>query len=259
MQTKLDRKRQRTSFSKISKKAKINEEPKPLQECFNEKELYCVICMDFPESDIYQCTNSHLLCGPCHKRILESDSCVCPTCRIKLSRDNPCRSRLAELILSKMVMTCPNLQCGQKIQHGELNKHVKELCRYRMIPCKYYPIGCEWIGLSKNCKKHQKTCSSLQWDINSILKRVLERSKFQEKAELKRKIVMEDQQRLMALLNSRCRDIEIRDIVIKKDDNINSLCSQSFFIFGLSWELILENKNRSKTSNNGQSSSSNSL
>jgi hypothetical protein len=43
--------------------------------------IHCTICLDLPDGAIYQCTNGHILCEGCHRRVLDTDESRCPTCR----------------------------------------------------------------------------------------------------------------------------------------------------------------------------------
>jgi hypothetical protein len=45
--------------------------------------LTCGVCFCVPETEIYQCSNGHLLCDEDHARIIKGDVATCPTCRYR--------------------------------------------------------------------------------------------------------------------------------------------------------------------------------
>ncbi|MES1920338.1 Cysteine and histidine-rich protein 1 [Bonamia ostreae] len=206
-----------------NKRVKIFKEkksPLSLQESLKKDELYCNVCRDFPKSkEIFQCKNSHLLCSFCHSRILEKDPSTCPVCRIKLSRENPCRSRLAESIISKMVVHCPNTLCAEKLYNEDLRRHERELCPFRNARCKFFSIGCEWRGIAKKKRKHEKSCAIRSLSADNILKFCRERSAIREAAERKRIAVLEKERRLVAALSQRSRCVVVRELKMYSSGN----------------------------------------
>ena len=43
--------------------------------------LTCGVCFCIPETEIFQCSNGHLLCAEDHERVIKGDTATCPTCR----------------------------------------------------------------------------------------------------------------------------------------------------------------------------------
>lgn len=59
------------------------------------EELLCPVCLELPETEMYQCKNGHGLCGTCIVSIQN-----CPQCRISLKVDGGLiRNRIAESLV----------------------------------------------------------------------------------------------------------------------------------------------------------------
>ena len=84
----------------------------------------CIICLDIPKTDpVFQCTNGHVLCGYCHRRVLD-----CPICKIELGT---IRALAIEKVLAKYPRDCKNdhFGCNVKLLKEEMKahkSHVKE-------------------------------------------------------------------------------------------------------------------------------------
>ena len=91
--------------------------------------IECVICLDIPKSDpVYQCTNGHILCSICHKRVID-----CPICKIELGS---IRSLAIEKVLAKYPRCCKFecYGCDVKLNKDELQTH-ETVCKYRAAGC----------------------------------------------------------------------------------------------------------------------------
>eukprot|EP01083_Nonionella_stella_P033614 92002_1 len=186
-------------------------------DCVKENELHCVICMDFPaDGCVFQCINSHLLCETCHNRIMETNHCSCPTCRVKLSRDRPSRNRLAESLLAKLLVKCSNVNCDQQVQHAYLKIHEMTKCPYRFVDCKYHAIGCDWRGYERVRSKHEAVCSTVSMSPQEILKCVQLRKARTERATRDQDEARRRVNRLVGMMSRRARNIVIRDVTLEK-------------------------------------------
>ena len=58
--------------------------------------LCCTICLSFPEKEVLQCYNGHILCHACFDRVSREEQPKCPTCRESLDLMRPIRNVLAE-------------------------------------------------------------------------------------------------------------------------------------------------------------------
>jgi hypothetical protein len=64
------------------------------------RELECIICLEVPRKDteVFSCSEHHLICLECSKRNLES----CPLCRQGFRGTPLARNRLAEKMISQL-------------------------------------------------------------------------------------------------------------------------------------------------------------
>lgn len=206
---------------------------------FNQEDLKCVVCMDFPSGHIYQCQNGHLLCTDCHHRVVESPKCVCPSCRVKLSRDSPSRNIFAETVLSTVVVPCTNPGCSEKLPFGKLQEHTDRLCGFRPAVCKFKPIGCDWSGIFSKCADHESSCEIRKMSAKKILKLVTEREQKRKSTGGNKDMLKDGKEQITKLLSSRARDIVIRDVLLEKDDLCDEICSKTFMALGFAWEVVL--------------------
>ena len=89
----------------------------------------CIICLDIPKTDpVFQCTNGHVLCGNCHRRVLD-----CPICKIELGT---IRALAIEKVLAKYPRDCKNdhFGCNVKLLKEEMKAH-ESVCEYRTTGC----------------------------------------------------------------------------------------------------------------------------
>eukprot|EP00466_Bigelowiella_natans_P015118 jgi/Bigna1/126423/aug1.2_g1131 len=192
---------------------------------FDKKDLHCTVCLDFPEKEIFQCENGHLMCGTCHNRVIQGSNPFCPNCRVRLSRERLYRNRFAEAVLSSLMVPCKNKGCKEIVQYGNLKSHHLR-CGFRKLRCKYHPLGCSWEGIFNNLKAHQKNCPLKKARARDILKNVISRSKQEESKHVMEHSKLLAQKSVCELLSSHCGNICIRDVVIEKDD----ICDGDHFI-----------------------------
>jgi hypothetical protein len=166
---------------------------------------------------------------------------VCPSCRVKLSRDHPSRNRFAENILATVEVECANEGCAMKVPFGKLKEHEENLCGFRKASCKFTRLGCEWTGIHANLAEHEKSCPIRGKNAKSILKLLQERDqkkKIEETASIAASID-EGSVKVCKLLSSRAREIVIKDVVLERDEVCDEVCSKTFMALGFAWEVIL--------------------
>lgn len=213
--------------------------PAPVK-LIKDEELHCIVCFDFPVGgEIYQCKHGHLLCKACHQSVIEGEKPLCPNCRVRLSRENPSRNRIAELVLSGIMIDCSNTGCKTQHKFSEVAKHEKELCEYRPAQCKWEPLGCEWKGVHKDAESHAASCPIRSKSPKKLLKLVLKRNERKELEQRELQDVYTRQAQVCQLLSGRCRDVVVRDVHIEPDPLRNEKCSKTFTAFGLPWEAVL--------------------
>jgi len=213
---------------------------------FADDDLKCIVCLDFSEGHIFQCSNGHILCVDCNARIIEGNKAECPVCKVRLNRRYPTRNRLAEKYLAAMMVECTNEACKVKTQYGNLKHHLKEECAMRHCLCKYSTLGCDWKGLYKDRKSHRKdcairNCSVNRKDLKMLNKNVKKLDKGRRRTEEGRKMNSSAELKVVNLLSSRFRSIEIRDIVISKNELYERMSSATFTAVSFNkWEAFLE-------------------
>jgi hypothetical protein len=87
-----------------------------------ENLLECPVCLTVPRggTPIYECSNSHIICGDCAEKITEQK---CPTCRVIFLLDK--RNRIAEKLILKFDFEVPCIHTGQGCNHREKNSRIK--------------------------------------------------------------------------------------------------------------------------------------
>eukprot|EP00475_Leptophrys_vorax_P000680 TRINITY_DN10384_c0_g2_i1.p1 TRINITY_DN10384_c0_g2~~TRINITY_DN10384_c0_g2_i1.p1 ORF type:complete len:490 (-),score=129.06 TRINITY_DN10384_c0_g2_i1:1155-2624(-) len=218
----------------------------PAVPMFNRDDLLCAVCMEYPESQIFQCANGHLLCNACHQRIVDSEKSVCPSCRVKMSADQPNRNLFAESVLANVQVTCSNAGCSDKLLFGKLKEHVEKLCEYRPALCKYSILACNWRGIHRDLAEHEENCEIRNMKGKKLVKLMKENDSKKKGESLKQMSAQEAQTKVVQLLSSRARDIVIRDVMLEKDDLCDVICSKTFMALGYAWEVILNRDRASK-------------
>lgn len=216
--------------------------PPPPVKLIKDEELHCTICQEFPaDGEIYQCKLGHLLCKGCHQSLIESEKPFCPVCRVRMSRENPSRNRIAEMVLSGIMVDCRNKDIGCKTQHkfSEVAKHEKEECEFRPAQCKWEPLGCEWKGFHKDAEEHVTSCPIRTKSPKKLLKLVAKRAERKEQEQRTLQDLYTRQGQVCQLLSGRCCDMVLRDVHIEPDPLRNDKCSKTFTAFGIPWECVL--------------------
>eukprot|EP00933_Yihiella_yeosuensis_P045526 TRINITY_DN40921_c0_g1_i1.p1 TRINITY_DN40921_c0_g1~~TRINITY_DN40921_c0_g1_i1.p1 ORF type:complete len:285 (-),score=24.82 TRINITY_DN40921_c0_g1_i1:527-1381(-) len=97
-------------------------------------EYQCPICFEMMLGEIYQCSESHLICKTCVDKIRNPK--LCPTCRVPYGTGSPMRCRIAEQLVAKMTLACQH-GCGHKAKSAEMQTHMTS-CLKRPVRC---PLG----------------------------------------------------------------------------------------------------------------------
>jgi hypothetical protein len=215
---------------------------------FNKDDLKCVVCLEFPDGQIFQCGNGHLLCTDCHGRIIDTEKPVCPSCRLRMSRDHPSRNLFAESVLANVYVICSNEGCNQKLAFGKLKEHTEKICKFRPASCVYSILGCSWKGIHADLEEHENNCELKNMKGKKIVNLLKEReNESKKKVETQRiAINQESQTKVVDLLSSRARDIVIRDVVLEKDELCDVICSKTFMALGYAWEVVLHRDRATK-------------
>ena len=91
------------------------------------EELECPVCYKIPTTTpIYQCDQGHIHCKTCHPKLQ-----FCPICRIPLTET---RALLAEKLLARLTMKCPNNNCNEMLIGEKMVEHEK-ICQFRSVKC----------------------------------------------------------------------------------------------------------------------------
>lgn len=111
--------------------------------------LCCAVCMDLPRSQVFQCSNGHLMCSPCFTHCLadarlKDETASCPSCRCVIARDTCSRNLAVEKAVSELPGTCRF--CERELPRSQLDHHEMESCEERIIGCSYSCLGCPWKG-----------------------------------------------------------------------------------------------------------------
>lgn len=205
-------------------------------------EYECIVCFELPPAEIFQCSSGHLLCITCWRKITDSQNSVCPSCKVKIHRDYPHRSRAAEVTVARIPVQCNNSGCNQHIPFKQLNIHENELCDYRLIKCKYYDLGCDWYDNTLKYEQHIKNCNIRNMSSDELLTHVHSRQQEYENKLQQLHKSYETTLSLCNMLRKRCRWMEIKDIWIENDEFYNNIkCSKIFKCLGYTWEACISN------------------
>ncbi|XP_067145038.1 probable E3 ubiquitin-protein ligase sinah [Centruroides vittatus] len=105
----------------------------------------CPICYTVMQSPVFQCSNGHLVCGECRKRIT-----TCHTGREVLGH-------ICCLVIEQMVQTlgipCSNLGC-RAILLSENRREHEWICPFRLIKCPFPEDHCFWEGKVDYLRSH---------------------------------------------------------------------------------------------------------
>jgi hypothetical protein len=125
--------------------------------------LECPVCLTVPRPShpVYECINSHIICGDCAKRI---PGRKCPTCRVIFSLNK--RNRIAEKIIDKLSLEVPCIHAERGCNHTEKKSMITEHeanCGSRLVKCLDGECG-EIINLDGLLDHAKQKHNSLQKD-----------------------------------------------------------------------------------------------
>jgi hypothetical protein len=100
-----------------------------------EEVLECPVCLSVPRTGtpVYECSNSHIICGSCAKGIPDRK---CPTCRVIFSVNKS--SRIVEKLIAKLDLTVPCFHNDRGCYHYERSSEIKDHeanCGSRPVQC----------------------------------------------------------------------------------------------------------------------------
>ena len=95
-----------------------------------QKILECPVCFSTPDQAHF-CSNGHLLCDSCHKKILGNK---CPTCRSEDWIGQNALMPLMTQILSFLPKQCPFQECKTQFESKDREEHLKD-CQHRLVYC----------------------------------------------------------------------------------------------------------------------------
>eukprot|EP00123_Amoebidium_parasiticum_P011268 comp20616_c0_seq1/m.26629 comp20616_c0_seq1/g.26629 ORF comp20616_c0_seq1/g.26629 comp20616_c0_seq1/m.26629 type:complete len:553 (-) comp20616_c0_seq1:509-2167(-) len=201
--------------------------------------LNCTICFTQPDTEIYQCSNGHLLCADCHTRVVCSDTVVCPTCRVRMSRTAPSRNFVAEKARDNLPARCPHTDCAQWLTVATIKEHSERLCPHRATKCMYWRLGCGWEGKALDQQAHEDSCTYAAKTGKEVLAEVTQREENEEKRVQTEMQSQASQAKVLDLLVGRCRNIEVRDVRLEKDEIVGDISSTPFRALGHTWTATL--------------------
>merc|ERR1712048_1331295 len=257
------RKKKKLDKSKKKKKHKSKPviPPKKLIDGVKIEHLECIVCKELPPNKIYQCVNSHLLCEGCYGRIKQGKQCLCPECRVRMSRREPSRNKLAENYLKAHLFPCENESagCKEQIQFVYLKEHCAKDCQFRQTKCKFSVLGCAWIGLAKDQRAHYKQCPIKETEPKKILKLVQELNEKNERLRKEKDEIVQKYVNVSKLIESRARNVICRDIRIRpwnENTKTTEILNSNFFnAFHHRWQLQLKVEKVPNPKLNGNNSS----
>lgn len=99
-----------------------------IKQAFNKEDLKCIVCLDYLNKQIFQCSNGpHYACGKCNIELK-----LCPVCR----HEGPLvRMITLEQELKKHLVKCEYNHVGCQEMIFGWDKGHKQSCKYRPIKC----------------------------------------------------------------------------------------------------------------------------
>ena len=96
----------------------------------------CPVCFEVPRGKILACSNAHIICEPCHEKLVAAEK-QCPQGNCKY--DQParrCRELEAIVENANFDLNCCNASTGcQKMVEKETMKMHELECIFRPVPC----------------------------------------------------------------------------------------------------------------------------
>lgn len=132
-----------------------------------KKLLTCSVCLE-PARQACQCSNGHLICLRCARRLEQvclsvqrgGIACVCPTCReslkVRANGRGLQRSLVAEQLALELPASCR--YCKKLFLLKHLESHQQLECEERLVSCKNSLFGCKWTGVYKDANQHVSSC-----------------------------------------------------------------------------------------------------
>lgn len=119
---------------------------KNLESCIIDSDLMiCGICKEIFNPDMtVELDCKHMFCEDCLRNsnfenvsLTIYDELTCPLCNMsqRYEKIKKC-NRFAYNIIYNTKVKCPNTNCNQIIQNGELSKHMLK-CEYKLMDCPY--------------------------------------------------------------------------------------------------------------------------
>ena len=124
----------------------------------------CPVCLAVPtKGPMASCVKGHLVCLPCHQRMLTSGLADCPTCREPMARTmgDTIMSLLAKTVIENIEHECTNQGCDKRLPYQEVTRHKKDLCKFRMVLCPGQNSVCKTTLPFSSFNDHAKICKGL--------------------------------------------------------------------------------------------------
>jgi len=93
--------------------------------------LRCVGCGHFPDHNVMQCIDGHLMCGRCYG----AHNATCPLCQYKCNQGPMMFNNLAMSLLQKVVRPCKYMLCREDPMLHDMMKRHEEQCMFRPMAC----------------------------------------------------------------------------------------------------------------------------
>lgn len=118
-----------------------------------DSKLKCILCKQYPNGDVYECSSHHVGCVPCVEK-LDFRLCTCSE-NFNRKKDNPIE-KLEKI--TKVNCDYEESGCTWLFSPSDLGRHLEE-CKFRPYRCiakKLNIMPCKWTGLQKECEAHLK-------------------------------------------------------------------------------------------------------
>ncbi|KAL4704144.1 hypothetical protein ACJJTC_012960 [Scirpophaga incertulas] len=161
----------------LAKKKKLDELNEKLENRLGGI-LCCAVCLELPQSAVYQCINGHLMCATCFTHLLadarlRDEAATCPNCRVEISKSSASRNLAVEKTVSELPAECKF--CTKVYPRHSLPHHEENDCENRETGCSYACLGCPWRGPWHEAASHEADCSRPQRSAREALASLAER------------------------------------------------------------------------------------